>query len=117
MSEGWDSGTKEVVRKIPLLTVSRQRFWSFFAIRLTCSADNVGIGHCRSSGHLYLFPCTNLFVTAQIRAGPRDKEEWGKRLKEVRKHKQLQEEGADCCFDACTEPSLQQRAWQAGLAA
>lgn len=69
----WDNGTKDTVQKIPLLTVRRRphdaacwRIMQAMHAALVRQADE-----------------SNLLL--QVSAGPRDKEGWGKRLREVRR--------------------------------
>ena len=68
----WDSGTKETVKRIPLLTVRPA----------AQAALNTAPQHA----------CADVPVLAQVKGGPREKEEWGRRLKEVstRSHNMLQ---------------------------
>ena len=62
MTESWDAGTKETVRKIPLLKVQTAEL-----VQL-CSQQHMNTLH----------------IAAQTKAGPRDKQTWEARLKEVR---------------------------------
>ena len=66
MAESWESGTRDTVKKIPLLKVQT----------LANIALRTAVHACMRA-----YP----FYTAfQTRAGPREKAEWGQRLKEVR---------------------------------
>ena len=74
MTDGWDSGTKETVRKIPFLSVGAIKLFIYpditpREIRYQCERN----AHQHSKVH----------VPVQTNAGPRDKELWEKRLKEV----------------------------------
>ena len=66
MTDGWDTGTKETVRKIPLLSVSPVSY-NF--------ANCIDHDSARRSH--------DAAMRLQINAGPRQKELWEKRLKEV----------------------------------
>lgn len=88
MAESWDSGTRLTVQKLPLLTVrergtqKKDREWKWWR-------DNE---RERSNECFSLSTPTERdkkekkFHLSKVRAGPRDaKEEWEKRLKEVKK--------------------------------
>lgn len=69
MAESWDSGTRDTVKKIPLLKVHT----------LANIALSIAVHACMQD-----IVCSSLYTDLQTRAGPREKEDWGQRLKEVR---------------------------------
>ena len=89
MAESWDSGTRDSVKKIPLLKASLDHTWTeqdASPMPLPCCAV--------SSWCLFLFLAAmtpalsnvrsdRVSAAVQTKAGPREKEEWGQRLKEV----------------------------------
>lgn len=72
----WDSGTKATVQKIPLLAV--------IIMRTTPLLQIAAILHCSTHCQMRRKRDTAFLLTAQVSAGPRDKEGWAKRFREVR---------------------------------
>jgi hypothetical protein len=100
MADSWDSGTRSTVQKLPLLTVREGNAGdrSVGAEERTRESEQ---NECPSCVLFFFSTPTErestekkenfiLFPSKQVRAGPRDaKEEWEKRLKEVKRKTEL----------------------------